>query len=114
MEHQIKFIEELSILSVMISFHYKLNVNREQSSQELTDNVSCEPEVNLLRGVDGAGCRQGHERVDGKEESLLLVRLQDEDGEPQEQRRRVQVPLARVRGGRRVGQEGVAEGLSCG
>ena len=92
-------------------------LDREQSSQKRTAS-ECEPEVNLLQGVDCAGRRQSHERVDGVEEALLLVRLQDEDGEPQEQRRRVQVPLARVGGGAggggRVGQEGVAEGLSCG
>ena len=35
------------------------------------------PEIDLLRGVDGAGGRQRDERVDGVEESLLLVRLQD-------------------------------------
>ena len=64
--------------------------------------VSFEPEVDLLRRVDCAGRRQGHERVDGVEEPLLLVRLQDEDGQPQEEGRRVEVPLARI-GGRRVG-----------
>ena len=37
------------------------------------------PEVDLLRGVDGAGGRQRNERVDGVEEALLFVRLQDED-----------------------------------
>ena len=43
---------------------------------------------------------------------LMTLNLEDEDGEPEEEGGRVEVPLARRVAGRgRAGQEGVAQGL---